>query len=303
MKRFKLITSFAFVGFFIYVGIASAQMNSTNYQIRWDTISTGGSDTSSSATYILRDSISSTAGKQATSASYIEQSGYRAGIFDQIITFDLFIQDTTSVKPVTAFAGNTVNTDTSGLAVDDYVVFVQDLGQAQISAMGRISSIGVGTITLDTIVNSGAVPVIDGTNDYLYQLDGNALAFDSLDTTLVKTGVIGFEVTSVNSNGYVVQVIEDGDFRTATAEIDDVSDGVISSGSEEYGAKSSDLDILSSTFDTEDTAITVNGQDVVSTTTAAYGERNFITLKAAIDSNTVTGNYAQTLTFIASGNF
>lgn len=303
MKRFKLITSFAFVGVFIYVGIVSAQMNSTNYQIRWDTISTGGSDTSSSATYILKDSISSTSGKQATSASYIEQSGYRAGIFDQIITFDLFIQDTTSVKSITAFAGNIVTVDTSGLSVGDYVAFVQDLGQSQVSAIGKISSIGVGTITLDTIVNSGSAPVVDGTNDYLYQLDGNALDFGSLDTSLVKTGVIGFEVTSVNSNGYVVQVIEDGDLRTATAAINDVADGSISSGSEEYGAKSSDSSITSSTFDTQDTAITTNGQDVVSTSTAAYNERNFITLKAAIDSNTVTGNYAQTLTFIASGNF
>ena len=42
---FKQTVTFALVGFFVWASFASAGMTSTNYEIRWDTISTGGSDT------------------------------------------------------------------------------------------------------------------------------------------------------------------------------------------------------------------------------------------------------------------
>src|SRR3990167_3979318 len=114
---FSRIFTFSVVGIFIYASFAHAEMSSTNYQIRWDTFSSGGSDTSSSASYSLRDTTDPSVAGSSSSATYQISAGYRAGVFDQIITFDLFVQNTSTERSATNLTGNTVTTDTTGLAV------------------------------------------------------------------------------------------------------------------------------------------------------------------------------------------
>jgi hypothetical protein len=294
--------SLAVVGFFIWANIAQAQMTSTNYEIRWDTISTGGSDTASSATYQLRDTIESSLAGRGSSVSYVLDQGYRSGFLIDVIDFSLMVQDVSSEVSVTSLSGTTITVSTTGISVDDYVLIVQDKGESQVSAIGKVESVGSGSIEVDFLKDGGTTPVIDGTDDFLYVMNASTLALGSLSVNTVTTGVIGWEVNADLDNGYVVQVFEDGDFRSGSDVIADVTDGAVSVGGDEYGARSSDTS-LTSTFDTEDSAISTVAKEVASESGASFQSRNFLTIKAAPSDSTVTGNYAHTISLIASGNF
>lgn len=301
--RYGLAT-FATVGVFVYVQLAHAAMSSSNYEIRWDTVSTGGSDTSSSASYLLRDTATVASGSTASSTTYQLTDGYRAGIFDQVITFDLYIQNSSNERAITAFSGTTVSmSSTSGLATNDYVAVVQDRGASQVVAFGRIQSVGAGSIVLDRLTVGASSPTIDGSNDYLYQLNGSSLTLETLDGSSVGTGIAAFEVTVDNDSGYSIQVVEDGNLRVGSEVVDDVADGNVTAGSEEYGAISSDTSVASSTFDTQDTAITTTSQDIVTSSSFAFDQRSFFILKAGGSGSSAANTYSHTLTFIASGNF
>lgn len=291
------------VGIFLWSGLSYAAMTSTNWEIRWDTIGNGGSEDSTSASYQLRDTLGNSAIGQGSSTSYDLRGGYRQGVFDQILTFDVMNSQLSSKRTVSASVGTTITTDTAGLSSGDYVALVQNLGASQVTAIGRIASVGVGTITVDSLSDGGVAPVIDGTNDYLYKLAGSTLDLDELDPAQVNTGIVGFEVSADLENGYVVQVLEDGNLRDGAETINDVADGTVSVGSEEYGGRSSDTTLSGSTFDTSDTAFTSSFQDVADTANSAFISRNFLTLKASISGTTVDGTYGHTLTLIVSGNF
>ncbi|KKR66801.1 MAG: hypothetical protein UU08_C0033G0005 [Candidatus Uhrbacteria bacterium GW2011_GWE2_40_58] len=291
------------VGIFVYVLSAQATMSSTNFQIRWDTLSTGGLDSSSSASYLLRDVVGEVSVDSSESSNYEISDGYRSGIDDRVISFSLFSQLSSSLQSISAFSGTTVTTNTTSLSVGDHVAIIQDLGENQISAIGKIASIGIGQIVLDEIKTAGTTPVIDGSNDVLYRLSGSSGSLGTLSSTSVETAIIGFSVTADLMNGYVVKVFDDGNFRFGSYDIDDVLDGQVTAGSEEYGGRSSDVTLANSTFDTQDTAFTTSLQDVVTSSSFAYEERNFVTVKAAMSTSTVAGSYAHQLGFVISGNF
>lgn len=301
----KLVVAFVLVGFFIYSNPALAEMTSTNYQIRWDSLTEGGSDTSSSTNYGIHDSVGGSALGNSTSTNYQMDSGYRAGIFDQVITFDVFTQNSSDSRAVSSRSGTTVAmSQTTGLSAGDYVVLVQDAGASQVSAIGKITSVSSGvSITVDSWSDGGVTPTIDGSNDRLYPLSGSSVALGNLDAGAVSTAVIGYEVTADLTNGYAIQVFADGDLTNGSHAITGVSDGAVTAGSEEYGARSSDGSIATSTFDTQDTAITTSSQDVTTESSPKFDDRHFVTLKAAIATGMTTGSYTQALTLIASGNY
>jgi hypothetical protein len=304
MNMWRQLTTFALVGIFVYAQIAHAAMSSTNYEIRWDAISTGGSDTSNSSSYILRDTAGGSAGSSGSSTSYQLTDGYRAGVFDQILTFDHYIQNRDSQVVASALSGTTVTvTSSSGYSVNDYVVLIQNTGTDQVTAFGRISSIGGSTITLDRLTTAGTTPTIDGVNDFLYPMNASSIAFSTLSNSGLTSIIVSFETTIDNDSGYSIQILEDGQLRVNEQTIDDVTDGSVTIGSEEYGGRSSDSTVANSTFDTQDTAISSIAQEIVTNSTFVFDERSYLTLKTAISSSTQPGNYSQTLTFIVSGNF
>lgn len=296
--------AFAIVGFFVYTQFAQGAMSSTNYEIRWDTFSTGGLDTTNSSSYQLRDSVGPAGGSTSSSTNYQLQDGYRSGIFDQIITFDLYIQNSSNERAITSLSGTTVSmSSTSGLTVGDYVAVVQDRGVNQVSAIGRIQSVAAGSIVLDRLVTSGSAPSIDGANDYIYQLNASSLTVESPEAEAVGTGIIAFEITSDNDSGYVIQIVEDGNLRNGSEVVNDVEDGSVTVGYEEYGGRSNDSTLSNSTFDTQDSAITTSAQEIVSRSSFAFDDRSYLTLKIGASTGTSALTYSQTLTFIASGNF
>ncbi len=300
----KVLAIFVLVGIFVYAQEVYAAMSSTNYQIRWDTVNTGGSDSASSATYLLRDSVSGMADSTAASTSYQVLDGYRSGVIDQVISFDLYIQNTAEISEATNFSGNTISVSpTTNFVVGDFVALVQNRGANQVVGIGKLVSKTSSTLVVDYLANAGVAPVVDGSGDYVLPLTGSGLNFSTVDGLSVVTGVIGFEVTVDNESGYVIQLVEDGNLRSGSNDISDVSDGAVSVGVEEFGARSSDNTLTNSDFDTKDAAITSTAQDIVTKSQYVIGDRTFVTFKLSVQTATASSVYTNTLTFIASGNF
>lgn len=302
---FKRTITFALVGVFLWANAVGASMSSTNYEIRWDTISTGGSDTSSSTSYTLRDLVGGSGDGNSNSTNYQLRAGYRSGVIDEIVSFDLFIQNfggggTTA----TGLSGTTVTvSSTSGFSANDYVAIVQDIGASQVVAIGKISSVGAGSLILDRLQTAGTTPTIDGSNDKVFIMNSGSVSFGEISEADFKSRIAGFEITVDNDNGYSIQVLDDGNLRSGEYDINDVADGSVTAHVEEYGARSSDTSVAGTTFDTQDTAITTSTQAMVTQSSFSYADRSFIVLKVARSGDTQPGNYAQTITFIVSGNF
>lgn len=290
----------------LFVGVfpVSAQMSSAGYEIRWDTVGGGGDDVSSSASYLLRDSIGGMAPGQGSGASYELRAGYRQGLFDQVIDFAFFAQDNSVAVGVISVVGTEISCDNvTGLSVGDMVALIQDHGASQVTAIGMITAISGLNVTVDELKDAGTAPIIDGDDDALVLLSGTNLSLGSLSESSVRTAILGWDVHAEVDGGYSVQIVSDGDLRDGVEIIDPVSDGSVTPGFEEYGARSSDTSLVGSTFDTQDSAFTTMFQPVASASGFVYADRNFLTAKGSIDSLTADGSYAQSLNLIVSGNY
>ncbi len=277
-------------------------MTSTNYQILWDSVGVGGIDTATSASYKLRSSLG-TVGGTSSGSTYQVTDGYRAGIYDPIVDFDVLTQKRSTQVAVTAMTTTTVTvTTTTGISDGDYVLVVQDEGVSQVSAIGKVTGVTATVITVDFF--DGGSPTIDGSGDYVYELTGDAIDFGTITSSAVSTAVIGWEVTADVSQGYNVYLFENQDLlASGPSTITDVSDGTVTAGSTEYGARASDASLASSTFDTQDTGITTSLQQVASRSNNAYEERDFVTLKVSVANGFTSGGYSHTLTAIYVGDY
>lgn len=287
-----------------FTKLTFAAMSSPSYEIKWDTIGSGGSDTGSSASYQLRDTLGNMSIGPSESTSYNLRAGYRQGISDQVLTFALLPQDSSTQVEASDLTGNTVTVDsTSGFAVGDYIMIVQDEGSSQVSGMGQVVSLTATTLTVDDVHDNGTTPVLDGTADFVYIQTGVAVTFGQVDLGDFNTTTIGWEVTADSNNGYSVQVREDGNLRSGADDVNDVADGAVTVNSEEYGARSSDTTIASSDFDTEDEAFTTSLQAVGTRSDIAFKDRDFLIMKVSVSNSTQNGSYSQILTFVATGNY
>lgn len=289
---------------FGWFGFVQAEMSSTNYLIRWDTVSAGGSDTGSSASYLLRDTVGGTGIGGSSSATYQTSAGYRAGVDDEIVAFEVVSQVLVSEVAATSLAGTTVAVaSVAGYSVGEFIAVVQDKGASQVSAIGKIATIGVSNFTVDVWVNEGSTPTIDGTNDYVYRLSGATVSLEELSDAVVTTAIIGFNITAAVDSGYTVQVKSDGLLRSGSNDINDVVDGTVTAGAEEYGARSSDTSVSGSTFDTADSAFTTSFQPIIDVTSASFEQRTFLTLKASMAPTTPNDTYSHVLSLVLSPNF
>lgn len=300
----KIILLTLAIFFAFHTEIALAAMTSTNYTIQWDELSAGGG-TGSSVSYQIRDSTASSgSGAQTSSANYSIDQGFRAGIYDPVVDFRPYIQNRSTQVAATAFAVNVVSVTTVvGLSVGDWIAIVQDESAVQVSAMARITNITGLNITVDSGY-SGGTPVIDGSNDFVYQMAPAAsISLGILSTSSVKTHMIGWVATADVAQGFSMYMFSDGGLTNGSDTIPVVTDGLVVAGTNEYGGRSSDLTLLTSTFDTQDTAFTTAPALVGSVTSNAFSSSGFVTLKVAIAAIQPAGAYTQTLTAIFVGDY
>ena len=288
-----------------------AQMTSSNYQILWDELSAGGGE-STSGSYIQRGSVGNGSGGNSTSANYSLSPGFRGGVFDPAVAFIPYIEDRTTQVAATNFTGDVLPpaasvevTTTSGFAVGDVVLVVGNEGASQTTFMGRLSAILSIPPTLVFATDYvGDFPTVDGTNDFVYRMSPTAtINFGTLSTSSVATHTIGWMATADVTQGYATYLFSDGSLHSGSNVIADVVDGTVSAGSNEYGGRSSDSTLSTSTFDTADTAISTEPALIGSVSTNVFSSLGFVTLKIAVDGTQPTGSYSQTLTTIFVGDY
>lgn len=283
-------------------------MTSTNYQVNWDSVNSGGMDVGTSTNYSLRDTLGEQATGYSTSTNYTMSAGYRTG--DQSgmsLSFAIGTQEDSTGRAYSSFSSSTkqvVVSSSVGLNIGDFVVVVENGGLNENVAFGKIEVINVNTITVD---RWDGAPNSVGTNpsggdDFVYRMNGYSIGFGQLSSVSAKTSMTGTRVSSDAQNGYTVYVSEDGDLRYGTStHILDVADGQVTVGSEEYGWRvfgdkamntGSDLPFTTST-----TAIQNSG--VVTSDFEGVG----LVYKISINSRTPAGNYSHIVQYTITPNY
>jgi len=132
-----------------------------------------------------------------------------------------------------------------------------------------------------------------------------AISKDSLDLATVGPSQVESDnhtiTTTTNAeSGYVTTVIEDGNLRKGADDINDVADGEVSAGHEEYGIRTSGAD---GQMNSNDTAILDTVQDVAKNIEPISDSIVTVTYKAGISPSTLAGQYQHAVTYICTATF
>lgn len=131
-------------------------------------------------------------------------------------------------------------------------------------------------------------------------LSKNAINLGVMSPSNVVTDSHTLTVTT-NGNGYTTTATSDGNLRTTGGDdIDNVLDGSVTAGSEEYGIRTSGID---GQQNGADTAITPLAKDIAKRVTTAVGVITTINYRAAVTTGTPFGNYNQIISYSTTGNF
>ncbi len=297
---------------FVLVGLLCAQpglsMSSSNFQINWDSVNSGGDDFASSASYQLNDSMGQIADGTSTSVLYALKAGYRAAeASSEALGLTLRAQELATQVIYSAFSkvGKTVTVSSAGyLSVGDYLAVVENAGFAQRVAVGRVASIVANVITVDgwdgAQDSMNASP--SGGDDHVYRLGGAAIAFGSVTAGAQNTAVAAVSVGSTATNGYTVYIQGDGLLRSGSTAIASVTDGAVSLGSEEYGMSVTGTRAFGAGVDTAVTSSQrVIGQSSVAS--ASIGDRIGMVFKLSTVAATTPGAYGQAIYYTLTANY
>ena len=280
-------------------------MSSANYEINWDSLNSGGTDYSTSANFQMLDTLGEIATGRSSSTNFSMQAGYRQGITDPgILEFKIFGQDETTKIAYSAF--DNLNTrvtvaDSTGYVVGGYLVAVEDMGPSQMIAVGQITGVVANVITVDKWDGDNAAmsAVPAGGDDWVFEITQSSVDLGTLSTVLVNTGVSITEVFTNAERGYTVTVLEDGNLRDGANDIDDVSDGTVTAGSEEYGIET----VGTYATGINDFALDSAGQPVQVKTATGSRDRIGVIYKASVSPTTLRGNYSHIVSYYLTANF
>ncbi len=130
-------------------------------------------------------------------------------------------------------------------------------------------------------------------------LSANSVNLGTLAVDTVSSASITVTVTTNASSGYSVRISEDGNLRNGSDDIDDVTDGSVTAGSEEYGIRTSGT---AGQYNSSDTAIS-GTVTIVSSSSAASAEETTVSFRASMQSTTVNASYSHTVAFTTVANF
>jgi len=140
---------------------------------------------------------------------------------------------------------------------------------------------------------------------FTFVLSANVCSLGTLSTGSVSTCNYTITTTTNAEDGYVTTIVEDGNLRDGTSDINDVLDGTVTAGSEEYGASTTDTDAaIVQTSGNAASAITGTAQTVATTASGPVSAEAFtITHHASIAATTLAGSYSHIVTLISTGTF
>ncbi len=125
--------------------------------------------------------------------------------------------------------------------------------------------------------------------------------FGTLSPSAVSSDSITITTTTNAIDGYITTIEETENLKTVGGvDINDVADGSVTAGSEEYGIRTSGA---AGQMNGADTAITTAPQAVAANAVWINGSVVTITFKAAISTTTAAGVYNHIVTLISTGRF
>ena len=129
-------------------------------------------------------------------------------------------------------------------------------------------------------------------------LSSSTINFGQLSTSTVSTATTTITVSTDSETGYSVSISEDGNLRDGSGNtINDVSDGAVTAGEEEYGFLLSGTDVATSTVQA------LSGSATIATATGTINQHQFfVQFQVAISTSTVTGSYSHTVQFTSTVN-
>lgn len=194
------------------------------------------------------------------------------------------------------------------MSSQNYKIFIDSINPG--GALGNSSNYNL----TDTFGEVGTDETTSSTN-YRAKVGFEAIQADQILTASLSKNTINLGVLSpnnvvndshtitvtTNGNGYTTTIISDGNLRTSGSDdINNVSDGTVTAGSEEYGIRTSGDD---GQQNSADTSITTTAKNIARRTSAVNSSITTIDYKASVTTSTPFGTYSQIVTFSTTGNF
>ena len=183
---------------------------------------------------------------------------------------------------------------TTTYAQESLAINTQDSGDTPVD-------FGVALITNDnTTTVTASVPLFVN-----MAIDDTSIELGTLSTASVASATQTYTVNSNNQSGVTMQITADGNLDDGSGNtIDDVADGTVSAGSEEYGISVSAASGLSAVapYDSGDDAVPQVADDIANSASSVSSGTLDVTYKASISGTTVAGDYDQEVTMTIATN-
>jgi len=161
----------------------------------------------------------------------------------------------------------------------------------------------IGTGRIESTSYAGLIGFRQTESDpkFTFTISKNSINFGTISVGSVFQDSYTVTTTTNAVNGYQTTIYEDGNFRMASgSDIDDVTDGEVTAGSEEYGIRTSGAQ---GQMNSADTAITSSPQVVASYSSWISGSAVTVTHKVSVSLTTSAGYYNHTVTLVSTGRF
>lgn len=294
-------------GFFLICSTVQAAMTSSHFEIRFDSINSGGLDNSTSSNYLLYDTLGEQATGYSTSSNYSLYAGYRqSDDFRPHLSLLIGAQENNTQTAYTALSTTTKTVTVVSIAhfaTDTYIGVVENQGLNQKTIIGKIASILGNILTVDKW--DGQVDQIStdpsGGDDFVYRMEAQNGAFGQLEPNVGKTTISRTNISTNSPSGYSVYLQSDGYLRgSTTTHIMDVADGLVSPNFEEYGAQVYGYTATSTGYDF---AVSSTIREIQTSTTTAENDRVTVVYKINIVPYTPALNYHQKVRYLLTANF
>lgn len=183
-------------------------------------------------------------------------------------------------------------------------------GVVTVTTNNGTSDIDSGTLAIDIIADDQVTVSATVDPSITFTLSGNSISLGTLSTGSVSTGSMTVQTVTNALYGYSTAVLENNNLRIDVSnDVDDVGDGAVTAGAEEYGLATSDAsqdisqDTSCGSAPYTASAITTSNQSVAGATSGPVDETSTLCFAASITSTTTAGTYGQTLTFVSTAKF
>jgi len=173
----------------------------------------------------------------------------------------------------------------------------------KISFAGEFGDSGALAVSILSDDRVSVTATVDPT--FTFTISKTSIDLGTLSTSSVSSDSYTITTKSNAEDGYATTIVEDGNLRDGSNDIDDTS-GDVDAGYEEYGIRTSGTD---GQYNSTDTAITGTPKVIAQDTSGPIDSQQVtVTHKASIDDGTngtitAPGSYSHTVTLVSTGTF